>query len=226
MNVRKHWHPTNRFRHLQEMTTWNWSPKCQLKSAQAHRNNRKQWNHQPPRTRTSPLKIYQTAQRDSLVDFILSLVDLNLVDFWSGRFWLGWVASSAHPGHNSSGQPYRPTSSPWWVCKSCSGWRHPSCSAMWCQRKHEGGILFAFFGITLHFWHHIALNKKGGGLRPIAIGLCLRRLASKVVNRCVYNWIAQHSSTTSVGSWWSWVHAAHAIVALASPFHALVKLGF
>jgi len=45
-----------------------------------------------------------------------------------------------------------------------------------------GGILqavrHAFFGATLH-----ALKKKDGGLRPIAVWLYLRRLASKVANR-------------------------------------------
>ena len=35
-------------------------------------------------------------------------------------------------------------------------------------------VQFTFFGATL-----IALQKKGGGLRPIAVGLTLRRLAAK-----------------------------------------------
>jgi len=39
-------------------------------------------------------------------------------------------------------------------------------------------VRHAFFGAALH-----ALKKKNGGLRPIAVGLFLRRLASKVTNR-------------------------------------------
>jgi len=39
-------------------------------------------------------------------------------------------------------------------------------------------VRHAFLGATLH-----ALKKKDGGLRPIAIGLCLRRLVSKIANR-------------------------------------------
>ena len=38
----------------------------------------------------------------------------------------------------------------------------------------------SFFGATL-----IALNKKGGGLRPIAVGCTLRRLASKCAGNSV-----------------------------------------
>jgi len=39
-------------------------------------------------------------------------------------------------------------------------------------------VRHAFFGASLH-----ALKKKNGGLRPIAVGLTLRRLTSKLANR-------------------------------------------
>jgi len=39
-------------------------------------------------------------------------------------------------------------------------------------------VRHVFFGANLH-----ALRKKDGGLRPTAVGLTLRRLTSKVVNR-------------------------------------------
>jgi len=87
-------------------------------------------------------------------------------------------------------------------------------------------VRYAFFGATLH-----ALKKKDGGLRQIAVGLCLRRLASKVANLWAtvefLSTLAPHQLGLGVrGGAEPIVHAARAFVASASIFHALVKLDF
>ena len=84
----------------------------------------------------------------------------------------------------------------------------------------------SFFGASLH-----ALRKKDGGLRPIAIGLALRRLASKMANKwassCLLSKLAPRQLGVGVrGGAEAIVHAARAFVASSSPYHALVKLDF
>jgi len=75
------------------------------------------------------------------------------------------------------------------------------------------------------------VKTKDGGLRPIAVGLCLRCLASKIANRWaiaeLLSTLAPHQLGVRVcGGAEAIVHAARAFVASASPLHALVKLDF
>ena len=72
---------------------------------------------------------------------------------------------------------------------------------------------------------------KDGGLRPIAIGLTLRRLASKIVNRWATDRLSSKLAPRQLGvgvrgGAEAIVHAARAFVESSSPFHALVKLDF
>jgi len=80
------------------------------------------------------------------------------------------------------------------------------------------------FGANLH-----ALRKKDGGLRPIADGLTVRRLVSKVANRWGVRTFDLSPGPSSAGgrsSMWSQMCFARAYLAPSSPWQALVKLDF
>ena len=83
-----------------------------------------------------------------------------------------------------------------------------------------------FFGGRL-----IALNKKDGGIRPIAVGLCFRRLASKLVSAQATAQLAQTLSPLQVGVGISGgveaaVHATCRFASAMTPSQALIKLDF
>lgn len=85
-------------------------------------------------------------------------------------------------------------------------------------------VRHVFFGANLH-----ALRKKDGGIRPIAVGLTLRRLASKIVCRWAADRLLPDLAPRQLGvgvrgGAEAIVHAARAFVSSASPCHALVKL--
>jgi len=72
-------------------------------------------------------------------------------------------------------------------------------------------IRAVFFGAKLH-----ALKKKHGGLRPIAVGLTLRRLASKIASHFAIERLLPILSSRQLG--------VGAFINSSSPCHALVKL--
>ena len=77
----------------------------------------------------------------------------------------------------------------------------------------------------------MALNKKAGGVCPIAVGLTLRRLSSKLVSSYASGLLANSFSPLQVGVGVSRgveaaVHATRAFVQSLSPTEALVKLDF
>jgi len=81
-----------------------------------------------------------------------------------------------------------------------------------------------FFGAKLH-----ALRKKDFGLRPIAVGLTMHRLPSKVENRwateCSMSLLfPRHLGVRVQGGAECVVHAARAYLDSKSPWHALAKL--
>jgi len=83
-----------------------------------------------------------------------------------------------------------------------------------------------FFGASLH-----AISKKDGGLRPIAIGLTLRRLTSKIANRWATERVLPILGPRQLGvgvrgGAEAVVHAVRSYVSSASPYHAIVKLDF
>ena len=83
-----------------------------------------------------------------------------------------------------------------------------------------------FFGGKLH-----AIRKPNDGLRPIAIGLTLRRLVSKVANRMAVEKCTPILSPLQLGAGISggaeaMVHASRAFVNSQSPTQAMVKLDF
>jgi len=90
----------------------------------------------------------------------------------------------------------------------------------------EGEVGAVFFGANLH-----ALRKKDGGLRPIAVGLTLRRLVSKVAN----SWNARNDARMAsflaprqlgdeiCGGAEAAVHAARVFLGAATPFQALLN---
>jgi len=83
-----------------------------------------------------------------------------------------------------------------------------------------------FFGAKLH-----AIRKKDGGLRPIAVGLTMRRLASKVANRwateCSMPLLFPRQLGVGVqGGAECVVHAVRAYLDSKSIWHALVKLDY
>ena len=83
-----------------------------------------------------------------------------------------------------------------------------------------------FFGGRL-----VALDKKGGGIRPIAIGLTLRRLASKLVSSYASALLASTLAPLQVGvgvprGVEAAVHGTRAFVKSLGPGEALVKLDF
>src|SRR6218665_2563626 len=77
----------------------------------------------------------------------------------------------------------------------------------------------------------IALSKKSGGLRPIAIGYTLRRVAAKCVNRYAVNKLAPFFAPLQVGiatpaGCEAAVHAARKYVTAMPQDHVFVKLDF
>jgi hypothetical protein len=83
-----------------------------------------------------------------------------------------------------------------------------------------------FFGARL-----IALDKKGGGVRPIAIGCCLRRLVAKIACNRVSADLSSYFSPLQLGfgvkgGVEAAVHAARRFLDSLSDSEALVKLDF
>jgi len=83
-----------------------------------------------------------------------------------------------------------------------------------------------FLGASLH-----AISKQGGRLRPIAVGLTLRRLSSKVANRWATERMVPLLAPRQLGvgvrgGAEAIVHAARSYISSASPYHAIVKLDF
>jgi Reverse transcriptase (RNA-dependent DNA polymerase) len=83
-----------------------------------------------------------------------------------------------------------------------------------------------FFGATL-----LAFTKKGGGVRPIAVGLTLRRLVSKVANSLVVNTCTSFLAPRQLGvgikgGAEALAHAARQYLATMSPDQVFVKLDF
>ena len=83
-----------------------------------------------------------------------------------------------------------------------------------------------FFGGRL-----IALNKKSGGIRPIAVGLTLRRLASKCANAHAVSRLAAYFRPVQLGvgtpgGCEAAVHAARRFLETMPQDHVLVKLDF
>jgi len=82
-----------------------------------------------------------------------------------------------------------------------------------------------FFGANLH-----ALKKKDGGLRPVVVGLTLRRLVSKIANR--WEWETRMSPILAPrqlgvgtrGGVEAGVHAARAFLDSTTASQALLKL--
>jgi len=87
-------------------------------------------------------------------------------------------------------------------------------------------VRLVFFGASLH-----AISKKDGGLKPIAVGLTLRRLASKIGNRLATERVLLILGPRQLGvgvrgGAEAGVHAVHSLVASGFPYHAIVKLDF
>jgi len=83
-----------------------------------------------------------------------------------------------------------------------------------------------FFGANLQ-----ALRKKNGCLRPIAVGLTLRRLISKVASRWGSAWMSPLLAPRQLGVGVSggaeaMVHATSTFLLSSSPWQAVVKLDF
>ena len=83
-----------------------------------------------------------------------------------------------------------------------------------------------FFGATL-----ISFNKKAGGIRPIAVGLTLRRLAAKVANRralqtCSSLLAPRHLGVGVKGGAEAIAHAAKRYLASTDSDKVLIKLDF
>ena len=83
-----------------------------------------------------------------------------------------------------------------------------------------------FFGATL-----VALRKRSGGVRPIAVGCTLRRLIAKVASRMVRDEMAQLLSPRQLGygvrgGAEAAVHAARRFLAKMAANYACVKLDF
>ena len=77
----------------------------------------------------------------------------------------------------------------------------------------------------------LALNKKGGGIRPIAIGLTLRRLASKCANSAVIAHLRPEFAPRQLGLGTSGgceaaVHSTRRFLESLAPDHVVVKLDF
>ena len=84
----------------------------------------------------------------------------------------------------------------------------------------------SFFGATL-----IALNKKGGGLRPIAVGCTLRRLVAKCAGACVKEAVGALLAPHQLGfgiplGVEAAVHASHIFLHNLRPRHLILKLDF
>ena len=76
-----------------------------------------------------------------------------------------------------------------------------------------------------------ALNKKGGGIRPIAVGCTWRRLVAKAACRAVMSKVTGMVSPTQIGfgirrAAEAAAHAARIYVASLQPGHAFLKLDF
>ena len=84
----------------------------------------------------------------------------------------------------------------------------------------------SFFGATL-----IALNKKGGGLRPIAVGCTLRRLVAKCAGACVKEAVGALLAPHQLGfgvplGVEAAIHASHIFLYNLGPGHLILKLDF
>ena len=84
----------------------------------------------------------------------------------------------------------------------------------------------SFFGATL-----IALNKKGGGLRPIAVGCTLRRLVAKCAGACVKEAMGALLAPHQLGfgvplGAEAAVHASRIFLYNLQPGHLILKLDF
>jgi len=97
-----------------------------------------------------------------------------------------------------------------------------------CNLTLAGGIPAAvrpaFFGGVLH-----ALAKPDGGVRPIAVGLTLRRLVAKVVNRWALEKCRSFLSPRQLGAGAkggaeAMAHASQIYLRTITPSQALVKL--
>jgi len=87
-------------------------------------------------------------------------------------------------------------------------------------------VAATFFGGRL-----IALNKKSGGIRPIAIGFTLRRLSSKCTNAYAFSHLATFFRPTQLvvgtpGGCETAVHSARRFLQTMPADHVLVKLDF
>ena len=83
-----------------------------------------------------------------------------------------------------------------------------------------------FFGTTL-----TALNKKDGGVRPIAVGCTLRRLVAKCAGARIMRAMGAHLAPHQLGygvpmGVGAAVHAAHIFLHHLKPGHLLLKLDF
>ena len=78
-----------------------------------------------------------------------------------------------------------------------------------------------FFGASL-----IALRKKGGGVRPIAVGQTLRRLAAKCVGSRVLQSMGAYLAPLQLGGAEAAAHAARLYLNNTQPDHPLLKLDF
>ena len=77
----------------------------------------------------------------------------------------------------------------------------------------------------------LALNKKCGGIRPIAVGLTLRRLASKCANSAVLTRLGPDFSPRQLGlgtpgGCEAAVHSTRRFLESLAPDHVVVKLDF
>ena len=84
----------------------------------------------------------------------------------------------------------------------------------------------SFFGTTL-----IALNKKGGGFRPIAVGCTLRRLVAKCAGSCVKEAMTALLAPHPLGfgvplGAEAAVHASRIFLNNLQPGHLILKLDF
>ena len=101
-----------------------------------------------------------------------------------------------------------------------------SFSSLVLEGKPPPAIRPFLFGATL-----VALDKKGGGVRPIAIGCTLRRLVAKIAGSKVVNDASNLLSPRQLGYGISGgaeaaVHATRLYLDQLQPDHALIKLDF
>ena len=108
------------------------------------------------------------------------------------------------------------------ICSRTDRQAHRQANNM--QRKCPKEMTPFFFGGRL-----LALNKKSGGIRPIAVGVPLRRLASKCANTHGAARMAPQFAPRQLGvreGCEAAIHSAHRYLQTLAPGHIMIKLDF